>query len=673
MESTSTEAPLDGLPQPRLEELLRFERLLSDTAARLLNVAPEEMDATIHVSVSALGAYLGSDRGGIALFSEDGRSLAFRYGYFTSGTNPALFETDLAQALPWYAGELRAGRAVILPHLPEALPPEAVAELAFASGIGLKSAFALPLKAGGEVVGGLGFDYLTAYRHWSPELLSRLELLASVYANALYRRRANARLEEAHELRRSVLESVSGEIVVLDRGGRVAAVNEAWTRSARREAIPQERAPVGSDYVAAIERAVVEGNVEVHQVREALRAVRAVLAGERPGFQTTYRYGPADRLRHYLLTVSPRAGGEGAVVVHTDVTELEEAKAALERSLREVSELKERLEAENVVLQQEVRHAHGFGEIVGTSPALGRVLAQVEQVAPTDAPVLLLGETGTGKDLVARALHERSRRGDRPLVTVNCAALPATLVESELFGYEKGAFTGALQRTVGRFEVAHGGSLFLDEIGELPLEVQAKLLRVLQAGEFERLGSSKTIRVDVRLITATNRDLEREVREGRFRADLFYRLSVFPVSLPPLRERREDIPLLAWHFIARRQAKLGRSVRRVPERLMRAFTAYPWPGNVRELENVVERALIMTSGATLAADPVFLAAAPVVPAVGPEASLAEAERAHIRAVLDACGWKISGKGNAADRLGLKRSTLQFRMKKLGLARRGSGE
>jgi formate hydrogenlyase transcriptional activator len=226
---------------------------------------------------------------------------------------------------------------------------------------------------------------------------------------------------------------------------------------------------------------------------------------------------------------------------------------------------------------------------------------------------------------------------------------------------------------VGRFEVAHGGSLFLDEIGELPLEVQAKLLRVLQAGEFERLGSSKTIRADVRLITATNRDLEREVREGRFRADLFYRLSVFPISLPPLRERREDIPLLAWHFIARRQAKLGRSVRRVPERLMRAFTAYSWPGNVRELENVVERALIMTSGATLAADPAFLAAAPVGPAAGPKASLAEAERAHIRAVLDACGWKIAGKGNAADRLGLKRSTLQFRMKKLGLARPGTGE
>jgi transcriptional regulator with GAF, ATPase, and Fis domain len=626
------------------------------------------MDATVARSVSELGAYLGASRGGIALFSEDGRSLIFQYGYFAPGATTALLDMDLARALPWYAGELRAGRPVVLPRLPEGLPVEALEERAAVAAIGIKSNVTLPLKAGGEVVGALGWDFLATQRSWSAEFLARLELLASVYANALYRRRARARLEEALELHRSVLASVSSEIVVLDGGGLVVAVNEAWTRSARRAAIPQERISVGVDYVAAIEQAVADGAIEVQQVRDVLRAVRAVLSREQPDFHTTYRYGPEDRPRHYLLTVSPRAGGEGAVLAHTDVTELEEAKAALERTLREVSELKERLEAENVVLQQEVRHAHGFAEIVGTSPALGRVLAKVEQVAATDAPVLLLGETGTGKDLVARALHERSRRRDRPLVTVNCAALPASLVESELFGYEKGAFTGALQRTVGRFEVAHRGSLFLDEIGELPLEVQAKLLRVLQAGDFERLGSSKTIRVDVRLIAATNRDLEREVREGRFRADLFYRLSVFPITLPPLRERTEDIPLLAWHFISRRQAELGRSITRVPEHLMRALTDYPWPGNVRELENVIERGLIMSAGTTLAADPAFLEAAPLGPVASPRASLAEAERAHIRAVLDECAWRISGRDNAAERLGLKRSTLQFRMKKLGIVR-----
>ncbi len=362
------------------------------------------------------------------------------------------------------------------------------------------------------------------------------------------------------------------------------------------------------------------------------------------------------------------------VLVRTDVTELEETKAALEKSLRDVQELRERLEAQNACFLEQTRDdGHGFGELVGTSAALGGALAQVEQVAATDATVLLLGETGTGKGLVARALHERSRRRDRPFVTVNCAALPASLIESELFGYEKGPFTGALQRTVGRFEVAEGGSLFLDEIGELPLEMQAKLLRVLQHGEFERLGSPKTLKVNVRVIAATNRDLAREVSEGRFRPDLFYRLNVFPIALPPLRERAEDIPLLVWHLIVRRQAAIGRSVKRVPERLMRAFMAYAWPGNVRELENVVERALIMTSGETLAADTAFPDAAPAPPRVGPNASLAEAERAHIRAVLDDCGWRVSGQGNAADRLGLKRTTLQFRMKKLGLTRPGSLE
>jgi transcriptional regulator with GAF, ATPase, and Fis domain len=249
---------------------------------------------------------------------------------------------------------------------------------------------------------------------------------------------------------------------------------------------------------------------------------------------------------------------------------------------------------------------------VGRSPTLALLLEQVRQVAPTDAPVLVLGETGTGKELVARAVHDRSPRRARPLVTVNCAALPATLIESELFGYEKGAFTGAATRTPGRFEVADGGTLLLDEIGELPLELQAKLLRVLQSGEFERLGSSKTLRVDVRLVAASNRDLAREVREGRFRADLFYRLSVFPLSLPPLRERAEDIPLLVWHFIARKQQRLGRHIERVPERLMRAYRAYAWPGNVRELESVIERALILSTGPTLASDPMFAAARPNV-------------------------------------------------------------
>jgi formate hydrogenlyase transcriptional activator len=309
-------------------------------------------------------------------------------------------------------------------------------------------------------------------------------------------------------------------------------------------------------------------------------------------------------------------------------------------------------------------------EVVGKSAALRAVFAQVDQVAATDSPVLLLGETGTGKELIARQIHERSRRRHRRLVTVNCSALPGGLVESELFGYEKGAFTGALKTTLGRFELADGGTILLDEIGELPVETQPKLLRVLQSGEVHRLGGARASRVDTRIIAATNRDLGREVAEGRYRADLFYRLSVFPITLPPLRERADDIPLLVWHFIESKQAPLGKTITRVSDDFMRALTSYSWPGNVRELENVIERALIMTEGGTLTADWLGVAGAAVPPPQSTASTLEEVERRHIHAVLASCGWKVAGKGNAAERLGLRRSTLQFRMRKLGINRPG---
>jgi formate hydrogenlyase transcriptional activator len=347
---------------------------------------------------------------------------------------------------------------------------------------------------------------------------------------------------------------------------------------------------------------------------------------------------------------------------------LEAAQDDLERGRQEIRELKDRLDAGAVYLRKEVLRAQGFDEIVGNSAALSKVLHQVTQVAAADSPVLILGETGTGKDLVARAIHGRSGRRDKPLLAVNCAALPDALIESELFGYERGAFTGAVTRTCGRFEVADGGSILLDEVGELPLGAQAKLLRVLEGGCFERLGSSKTVHVDVRVIAATNRDLEKEVREGRFRADLYYRLNVFPLQVPPLRARSEDVPLLVWHFINAKQGPLGRAIDQVPDPLLRALQAYGWPGNVRELENVVERALILTSGSTLAMDPSFLEPREEPAPFPSESSLDEVQRAHIQAVLRQCGWRVAGRGNAAERLGLKRGTLQFRMKKLGIQR-----
>ena len=355
------------------------------------------------------------------------------------------------------------------------------------------------------------------------------------------------------------------------------------------------------------------------------------------------------------------------------------AETELQAALQQVQELQKKLEAENVYLQEEIRKEHNFEEIVGNSKGLLDVLRRVETVAPTDSTVLILGETGCGKELIARAIHDRSRRKHRPLVKVNCGAIPTGLVESELFGHMKGAFTGALERRTGRFELADGGSLFLDEISELPLETQVKLLRVLQEHEFEPLGSSRTIQVNVRIIAASNRDLEKAVQEGRFRADLFYRLNVLPLTLPPLRERRSDIPLLSSFFVEKFSRQFGKQISGISQDTMDALSRYSWPGNIRELQNVIERAVVLCPGAVLrlgkdllpvSADSYEETASDVeVPAAQPSAnSLESVERAHIVQVLQDTGGIIEGPRGAARILNLHPNTLRSRMKKLGIER-----
>jgi formate hydrogenlyase transcriptional activator len=333
----------------------------------------------------------------------------------------------------------------------------------------------------------------------------------------------------------------------------------------------------------------------------------------------------------------------------------------------EIASLKSRLEEENLYLQEESRSEAAFADVVGESSAIQKVLSRVRMVAGTDSTVLVTGETGTGKEMVVRAIHGLSGRKDKIFVKVNCAALPSGVIESELFGHEKGAFTGALTRRVGRFELANGGTLFLDEVGDLPLDLQAKLLRVLQEGEFERVGGTQTLKVNVRLIAATNRDLKVAVEEGRFRADLFYRLNVFPIAIPPLRERLEDVPRLTRHFAMIYASKMGRPIGTIGEPVLSKLMAYNWPGNVRELQNVIERAVILSTHHRLVLDDSL--AAPVSgPAAKPGRTLEDVEREHILCVLDSVGWRVSGERGAAKVLGLKRTTLEARMIKLGISR-----
>ncbi|MCU1332803.1 MAG: transcriptional regulator, NifA subfamily, Fis Family [Candidatus Angelobacter sp.] len=334
---------------------------------------------------------------------------------------------------------------------------------------------------------------------------------------------------------------------------------------------------------------------------------------------------------------------------------------------QQIRELKEKLGKENVYLQDEVRNETHFEEIVGTSTALRRVLAKVETVASTDSTVLIYGETGTGKELIARAIHNLSPRHKNAFVKLNCAAIPTGLLESELFGHEKGAFTGAVSQRIGRFELANRGTVFLDEVGEIPLELQTKLLRVLQEREFERLGSSRTIRTDARLIAATNRDLAEMVEDQRFRSDLFYRLNVFPVRVPALRERKEDIPLLVRHFVQHFARRMNRVIDTIPSETMNALVRYPWPGNIRELQNVIERAVILSTGPVLRVPLQDLPDRPLVGSARPQ-TLEDAERAHILATLKETKWVLAGPNGAAARLGMNRATVYFRMKKLGIVK-----
>ncbi|MFY9974737.1 MAG: sigma 54-interacting transcriptional regulator [Chromatiaceae bacterium] len=521
------------------EERLAFEQLLGDLSAHFADLPADRVIDEIAGALGRLLDFLGFDRCGFGEFVDAGERFEILCSVARDGTEA--IPLGPPPLLPWYFGELRAGRMVVLQHIPADLPPEASAEAEYCRRTGLKSNLGIPLRIGGRVMGAIAFAAFQRTRAWPEDLIIRLKLFGEVFAQALARSRREAQLAAA---------------------------------------------------------------------------------------------------------------------------------------LAEITRLKERLTAENDYLRRSA--CPGSVRVLESrSPRFNQVLEEIAQVAPTSATVLLLGETGTGKEVLADAIHNLSDRRDRPMVKVNCAALPASLIEAELFGREKGAYTGALARQMGRFELADGSTIFLDEVGELPLDLQTKLLRVLQDGSFERLGSTRRIQVQVRVIAATNRDLARAVADGSFRGDLYYRLNVFPITVPPLREREEDIPLLAWQFVKELSESMGKPIEHIAEDSMAALLAYPWPGNVRELRNLIERAMILARGPTLHVvlrpGPMWVAnkAPETARAKASAATLEAMEREHILRVLEQAGWRIRGSGGAAERLGIKPTTLESRMKRLGLRRPGS--
>jgi formate hydrogenlyase transcriptional activator len=433
-----------------------------------------------------------------------------------------------------------------------------------------------------------------------------------------------------------------------------------------RMTVPTDGSPAGAAFVAG--RPVALGRADL----EALpaEAARLLLA---EGIQSMCCVPMTVHGRRLGALNVGRLNGEPFTPSEADLlaSVANQMAFCVENSLafEEIAELRDRLAAEKVYLEDEIRTDYDFEEIIGDAPALKRVLRQVETVAPTDSAVLVLGETGTGKELIARAIHNRSRRRERTFVKINCAAIPTGLLESELFGHERGAFTGAIAQKIGRFELADGGTLFLDEVGDIPLELQPKLLRILQEQEFERLGGTRTRRVDVRLVAATNRDLEEMVAAGTFRNDLYYRLNVFPITLPPLRERAEDIPALVRHFTQKFARRMNKRIETIPGDAMATLSRYAWPGNVRELENAIERAVILTGGHALSVPVSEFRARTMAPTSA--GTLEATERDAILRTLRETNWVLGGPHGAAARLGLKRTTLQSRMGKLGIRRAGA--
>jgi formate hydrogenlyase transcriptional activator len=641
----------------KVEEQLRFEKLLSEISGRFVNLPADRIDGDIEDAQRRICELLDLDRSSLWQVPErePGTLLLTHIHQPPEFLSPPE-RMNAMDFFPWTTQRVLGGEIVTISKMID-LPPEAGRDLESYRAYGTNSTVSVPLSSGkGPVFGLLTFSVIREERIWPETAVMGFKLIAQLFANALLRKQTETALRESEARLSLATDAVGAGLWVMD-----VDTQKVWVSPKSRELFhfaPDEEI----HYESYFRMIHPEDRERVNQeVQQALRT------GER--LRCDYRIIQPDGTIRWITARGQRfvkSTGEPdrMMGLSLDITERKQMEEQLKEHLNEIEGIKQRLEKENIYLREEVRLLVEHTDIVGQSVALKRVLSQAEQVARTESTVLLMGETGTGKELLARAIHSMSLRKNRTLVTVNCASLPPTLIESELFGREKGAYTGALTRMTGRFEIADGSTMFLDEIGELPLELQSKLLRVLEEGRFERLGSSRTIKVDVRIIAATNRDIEQEVKESRFRRDLFYRLNVFPIVIPPLRERAEDIPLLVRAIVKEYQKRMGKEIESIPKKTMEALQSYSWPGNVRELRNMIEHAMILSKGKSLDVHVPRRASSET----DTPGNLNDVERMHLAAVLEKTGWRISGQGGAAEVLGLKRTTLQAKMKKLGIMR-----
>jgi PAS domain S-box-containing protein len=684
------------LKERALDERAQFERIISELSTMLISLPAEEIDRKIEDGLGLIGRFMDVDRCFIARFSEDKKEFHMTHMWFAENVSADehIFTMRLCEDAPWLTGHMLRDEAVIFKSMDE-MPASVVHERAYCESVDLQSTAIVSLIVEDDVIGMFGFDMIGRQRQWPEDVLQRLRLAGGMFTSVLTRQRDQAQLDVLNRFEQQItnissrfvnipgkrvdsgiedalgaigecMDTDLGTLLLFDPERQLYHVTHEWqvTQASTGPAFKGVYVDEGFPWLAralgkreplfihsldqwpeeaSIERAACE-QVGIKSVLwvpfEVGDQVLGYIALNTLRQECTWPDNYIHRLR--LL---------GEIFGNALLRKQSEEK--LTAAFKRIAELKDRLESENQYLRDVVKTRYGHEEIIGEGKAIRHMLVQAEQVAATDSTVLLVGETGTGKELLARE--------------VNCGALPATLIEAELFGREKGAYTGALSRQIGRFELADQSTLFLDEIGELAPELQVRLLRVLEDGTFERLGSTRTIKVDVRVIAATNRDLAAEVRSGQFRKDLFYRLNVFPVNIPPLRERREDIPLLVWAFVREFSKKMGKGIERIPVEAMEKLQRYAWPGNVRELRNVVERALILAHDQTLHID---LSTGATVQE-SQEQSLQAVERAHIEHVLAQTNWRIAGKSGAAEILGIKPTTLRSRMERLGVPTRNS--